>query len=89
MPMILSLACAQMRMSPGEALIAATINGAHAMGCADHCGSIEAGKHADLVIFNVPDYREIPYHFGVNPVSMTIKKGRVLYQEGDIEWGEE
>jgi imidazolonepropionase len=89
MPMILSLACSQMRMTPGEALIAATINGAHAMGCADRCGSIEAGKHADLVIFNVSDYREIPYHFGVNPVSMTIKKGRVLYREGEIAWGEE
>jgi imidazolonepropionase len=86
MPMILSLACSQMRMTPAEAIAAATINGAHAMGCADHTGSIEAGKDADLVMFNVPDYREIPYHFGVNLVAMTMKKGQVLYREGDIEW---
>jgi imidazolonepropionase len=89
MPMILSLACSQMRMTPGEALVAATINGAHAMGCADHTGAIEAGKDADLVMFTGPDYREIPYHFGVNLVAMTMKKGQVLYREGDIEWEED
>jgi imidazolonepropionase len=86
MQMILSLACSQMRMTPAEALAAATVNGAHAIRCADRAGTIEAGKQADLVVFNVPDYREIPYHFGVNLVAMTIKKGQVLYREGDIEW---
>jgi imidazolonepropionase len=86
MQMILSLACSQMRMTPAEALAAATINGAHALRCADHVGSIEAGKDADLVIFDAPDYREIPYHFGVNLVAMTIKRGQVLYREGDIQW---
>ena len=89
MQMILSLACAGMRMSPAEALVAATINGAHAMRAATRAGSIETGKDADLVIFNVPDHREIPYHFGVNLVAMTIKKGRVLYREGPIEWQED
>jgi len=89
MQMILSLACSQMRMTPAEALAAATINGAHAMRSAAHCGSIEAGKIADLVLFNVPDYREIPYHFGVNLVAMTIKHGRVIYREGDVEWPED
>jgi imidazolonepropionase len=89
MQMILSLACAQMRMTPAEALTAATINGAHAIRSADHCGSLEAGKNADLVLFNVPDYREIPYHFGVNLVAMTIKRGRVLYREGAVEWPED
>jgi imidazolonepropionase len=77
-----------MRMTPAEALAAATVNGAHALGCADRAGTVEAGKDADLVILNVPDYREIPYHFGVNLVAMTIKKGRVLYREGDIAWPE-
>jgi imidazolonepropionase len=89
MPMILALACAEMRLTPAEALAAATINGAHAIRRASRTGSLEAGKDADLVIFNVPDYREIPYHFGVNLVSMTIKKGRVLYREGEVEWPEE
>jgi imidazolonepropionase len=86
MQMMMSLACSQMRMTPAEALAAATINGAHAIRCAGRAGSIEAGKNADLVVFNVPDYREIPYHFGVNLVAMTIKRGQVLYREGDIEW---
>jgi imidazolonepropionase len=89
MQMILSLACSQMRLTPAEAFTAATINGAHAIRCADHAGSLEAGKNADLVIFNVPDYREIPYHFGVNLVAMTIKRGQVLYREGDVEWPED
>lgn len=79
MPMILSLACTQMRMTPAEAFSAATINGAHALRRADRYGSIEPKKSADLVIFDVPDYREIPYHFGVNPVTMTIKRGSVIY----------
>jgi len=86
MPMILSMACAQMRMTPAEAFAAATVNAAWAIGCASQVGSIEAGKAADLVIFNVPDYREIPYHFGVNLVKMTIKQGRVVYREGSVEW---
>ena len=86
MPMVLSLACTDMRMTPAEAVSAATINGAHALGCADRVGSLEEGKYADLTVFDVPDYREIPYTFGVNLVSMTIKRGVVLYRRGDVEW---
>ncbi len=89
MQMILSIACAEMHMTPAEAFAAATINGAHAIRWAQRAGSLEAGKDADLVIFNVPDYREIPYHFGVNLVAMTIKRGKVLYREGDVEWPED
>ncbi len=88
MQMILSLACSQMRMTPAEAFSAATINGAHALRCAAHAGSIETGKQADLVIFDVPDYREIPYHFGVNLVAMTMKNGAVLYEKGNPKWQE-
>lgn len=79
MQLILSLACSQMRMSPAEAVTAATINGAHAVGRADRVGSLEAGKQADLIIMDVPDYREIPYFFGMNHCVMTIKKGRVVF----------
>jgi len=89
MPMILSLACAQMRMTPAEAISAATINGAHAVGRAARCGSIEAGKDADLVIYNVSDYREIPYHFGMNPVALTIKRGEVIYSAVRATWRED
>ncbi len=89
MPMILALACTRMRMTPAEAITAATINGAHAVDMAACVGSIEPGKLADLIVFDVPDYREIPYHFGVNLVSMVLKRGRVLYQQGKIRWEED
>ena len=79
MPMILSLACTQMRMSPAEAIAAATINGAHALRRADRLGSLEAGKQADLCAFELSDYREIPYYFGVNFCRLTIKRGQVIH----------
>lgn len=66
MPMILSLACTQMRMTPAEALTAATINPAYSLGRGGQIGSLEAGKRADFVCYDCADYREIPYHFGVN-----------------------
>jgi len=78
MQMVLSLACVEMRMSPAEAIAAATINGAHALGCADRVGSLELGKQADLLILNVADYRELPYYFGTNNVKVTLKKGLPL-----------
>ncbi len=79
MQMILSLACSQMRMSPAEAISAATINGAHAVGLGDRLGSLEVGKQADLVIMDVSDYREIPYYFGMNHCETVVKKGRVVW----------
>lgn len=78
MPMILSLACTQMRMTPAEAIAAATINGAHAVRAAGRIGSIEPGKDGNLGIFDVSDYREIPYYFGMNLVAATVYKGQLL-----------
>ena len=78
MQMILSLACTEMRMSPAEAIAAATINGAHALGLAASIGSLEPAKQADLLILNVSDYRELPYYFGTNNVSVTIKQQTTL-----------
>jgi imidazolonepropionase len=78
MQMVLSLACTEMRMSPAEAIAAATINGAHALGCADRIGSLEPGKQADLLLLNVSDYRELPYYFGTNNVHATMKRGTPL-----------
>lgn len=77
MPFILSLACTQMKMSPAEAITAATINGAWSLRLQDRKGSIEPGKDADLVAFDVDDYREIPYWFGSNRVALTILDGVV------------
>ena len=77
MQMILSLACTQMRMTPAEAIAAATINAAYSLGRAHRIGSLEAGKDADLAIFDVEDYREIPYYFGVNHCWLTLKCGEI------------
>jgi len=75
MPMAMSLACTQMKMTPAEAIAAATINGAWALRIADRKGSVEPGKDADLAVFDVEDYREIPYWFGVNRCEVTIISG--------------
>ena len=79
MQFILSLACAQMRMTPAEAIAAATVNGAFALCRADRIGSLEAGKQADLIVLDVNDYREIPYYFAVNHCLLTVKRGRIIY----------
>jgi imidazolonepropionase len=79
MPMILSLACTQMRMTPAEAISAATINPAYSLRQHDRVGSLEVGKYADLAAFDVADYREIPYYFGVNLCSLTMKRGTVIH----------
>jgi imidazolonepropionase len=78
MQIILSIACSQMKMTPAEAITAATINAAHSLGLSDRIGSLEEGKQADIVLMNVSDYREIPYFFGVNHCAMTIKKGNIV-----------
>ena len=75
MPMAMSLACTQMKMSPAEAIAAATINGAWALRVADRKGSVEPGKDADLAVFEASDYREIPYWFGANRCALTIMNG--------------
>lgn len=79
LPLVGAMACTQMRMLPAEAVVALTLNAAAAVGRADRVGSIEVGKQADLVIFDVPDYRHLFYHFGVNHVWRVLKRGRVVH----------
>ncbi len=79
MSMILSLACTQMRMTPAEAISAATINPAYSLRVHDRAGSLEVGKYADLAAFDVADYREIPYYFGVNLCAFTMKRGAIIH----------
>jgi imidazolonepropionase len=81
MPMILSLACTQLRMTPAEAITAATINSAYSLGRDKQIGSLEVGKFADISIFDVADYREIPYYFGMNTCHTTIKRGQIIYSK--------
>ena len=77
MPMVLSLACTQMRMTVEEALTAATINGACALEVGERKGSIEAGKDADLAFFALDDFRELPYWFGGNHCAAVMMRGRL------------
>jgi len=74
-----------MKMSPAEAISAATINGAWALQLADRKGSIEPGKDADLAVFDVQDYREIPYWYGVNRCAMTILNGVIAPADGTVK----
>ncbi|MDX2030763.1 MAG: imidazolonepropionase [Blastocatellia bacterium] len=77
MPLVLSLACAQMKMTPAEALTAATFNAACSLGRADRIGSLEPGKRADFVIHDCRDYREIAYFAGVqHPVAVYVSGQR-------------
>jgi imidazolonepropionase len=81
MPMAMSLACTHMKMTPPETIAAATINGAWALRVADRKGTIEPGKDADLSVFAVDDYREIPYWFGVNRCALTVINGAVAFSK--------
>lgn len=79
MPLMMSFACTQLKLTPGEALVAATINAAHALSRSHRIGSLDIGKQADLVIWNADDYRMIPYHMGINLVKTVIKNGHVVH----------
>ncbi|MBL8232460.1 MAG: amidohydrolase family protein [Bryobacterales bacterium] len=68
------------------ALCAITTQAAQATGLALETGSLEPGKFADLLLLDVPDYREIPYHFGVNLVRAVMRRGQVIYSRGEFEW---
>ena len=76
MPMILSLACTQMKMSPAEAISASTINPAYSLGRGDQIGSLEPGKLANFAIFDCEDYRELAYWFGIPLTHSVYIKGK-------------
>jgi imidazolonepropionase len=78
LPLVGTMACTGMKMTPAEVLTALTLNGAAAVGRSRHIGSIEPGKRADLLICDVPSYQRVFYHFGINHVGTVIKSGRVV-----------
>ena len=79
MQMIIALACRQMKMTPAEAINAATINAAYALDRGDKVGSIEVGKRADIIVLDIPRHQQLPYWFGGNLVVMAIKNGAITY----------
>jgi len=77
MQFVLSLACTQMRMTPAEAIVAATMNSACALRRQHRIGSVDLGKQADLAVYDLPDYREIPYFAAINFCIATFKRGQL------------
>ncbi|MFS0690116.1 imidazolonepropionase [Sporosarcina sp. 179-K 8C2 HS] len=75
MPLVMNLACISMRLTPAEALVAATMNAACAIRMEDKVGSLEVGKQGDVVMWNISNYQELQYLFGVNHVDKVWKKG--------------
>jgi imidazolonepropionase len=82
--LVAALACYKLKMTPAEAIMAATINAAHSIRNAHEIGSLEAGKKADITIFNAKDYRFLGYRLGANMVETVIKNGRVVVNDGHL-----
>jgi imidazolonepropionase len=80
MQFVIALACRYMRLTPAQAIAAATVNAAAAINRADRIGSLEVGKQADILILSVPDYRHLGYRFGTNLVQTVVKKGNIVFQ---------
>lgn len=78
--LMISLACSQMKMTPAEAIIAATINSAHALERGDLLGSLEPNKLADITVWDAPNHRHLAYHFGVNLAEMVFLGGRLVVE---------
>jgi imidazolonepropionase len=76
--MSIALACRYMKITPAQAIAAATINAAAAVGLVDQVGTLEPGKQADVLILDIPDYRQLGYRYGTNLVSTVIKKGKIF-----------
>jgi imidazolonepropionase len=79
MQMIIALACRQLKMTPAEAINAATINAAYALDRGDRIGSIEVGKNADIIVLDIPRHQQLPYWFGINLVTKVIKNGVIKH----------
>jgi imidazolonepropionase len=72
-------ACGGLNMSINEIINAVTVNAAASLGISDRVGSIEVGKQADLLVFNMPSYENLFYHFGVNQLESVVKKGEMIF----------
>lgn len=82
MQFVIALACRALKLTPAQAIVAATMNGAHAIRRANQIGSLEPGKQADIIILSVADYRQLGYRFGTNLVRQVIKRGHLYAVDG-------
>jgi imidazolonepropionase len=80
LPMMMTMGCTLFKMIPKEVIQAVTIHAARSMGRETKVGSLDVGKQADLLVLDIPNYRYLPYHFGVDHAETVIKKGRIIYQ---------
>jgi imidazolonepropionase len=81
LPLMITMGCTMFRMTPKEVIQATTIHAAKSMGRENKIGSLEVGKEADVLVLDIPNYKYLPYHFGVDHVETVIKKGKVVYQK--------
>lgn len=79
MQMVVALAVFRLRLTPEEAIAAATLNAAYAFGCGETAGSLECGKRANILVLDISDYRDLPRQFGVNHVAIAIRDGAVVF----------
>ncbi len=82
LPLVMTIACLEMKLAPAEALVAVTVNAAYALGLGDEAGAIEPGKLADLVIWRAPSVEQLPYWVGADLVDVVVKRGRVVHRRG-------
>jgi imidazolonepropionase len=80
-PFVIALACRYLHLTPAQALVAATLNAAYAVGLGEQVGSLEVGRAADILILHLPDVRHLGYRFGTNPVERVIKAGRIVVEQ--------
>jgi len=85
-PFVIALACRYLRLTPAQALVAATLNAACALNLGDQVGSLAPGYAGDLLILDVPDYRHLGYRFGTNPVAVVVKGGEIVATNGQMAY---
>jgi imidazolonepropionase len=80
LPLMMTMGCTMFKMIPKEVIQAATLHAAKSMGREKEIGSLEVEKQGDILLLDIPNYRYLPYHFGVDHVEWVIKKGKVVYK---------